>query len=1097
MSLRPRQSWLVPALLMGLLLPAMAGAQVAGSAVVRGEVHDVAGVAVSGARVELRDGTGRVLGSTETDGQGRYVLLGLPPGGPYVLAAEHPRLGAAENEGLHLAAGESRRLVLVLDMRPVELPGLRVRVSPDLTFSGTRTGARTVLEERAIRSLPTIDRDIVAFAALSPMASIHEGSISVAGQNARFNSLRIDGAVAQDLFGLSPSGVPGGQAGAKPLPMEAIHQYSVLVAPYDVRQAGFTGGLLDATTRAGGDRWEGTAFAYYRDASFSGDVHDSEFQSVQSRGPSHDFRTQTAGFALGGPLGAVRIFAAGEVERRNRPLPGIHLDRTEALLIRLHPDSVNRLVHLLDRVHGMDPGSPGTYTLENPLGNLFVRLDAPSAGRHELTAHYNYIAASDDVPAGRMGFGPYQLTSAATRLETGTHSLVGRLGSRLGDRTTNQLLLNVQRTVDRTVAMSDLPQVEVLVSGRVDGQVIRRHVQAGGDPLAHHNSLEQTAVRLSNSLSHARGDHLFTAGIEANVSAVSRTNLPASRGIWRFNSLAELEADLPWAYERLVLDPWADPAVRFGLLQLAAYLGDEWVVGDALTLTLGLRLDLPVPLARPGHNQAAESTTGVATHRMPSGNVQVSPRVGFNYAPATRRQLQFRGGVGLFAGAPPLAWIADAHANTGLRTSFLTCTDGYTVMEDRIRQAPGLTSGEPPAACLTGAGAVAGDVTFFAEGFRYPQDLRASIGLDRELPWSIIATLDAVYTRAIHQVALEDINLGSERTEPIEPRLGYPGGIGTRPIFGVPRLLPDRFGVLTPQRRWDEYGRIIRVGNRSRNAAFAVAAEVQRRFSDRLDFRLAYSFTRAVDTRTLLYQDATRNYGLTPVRYDPGRPEPRLSGYDRPHRVMGTVWSRLASWGDGLDAGIVFVGQSGLPYSYVYDTDMNGDGFPGPGAAAEAYNDLVYIPINTSEVLTDVVSTAMLFQLVAAEPCLQETRGAIVARNTCRTPWSNRLDLRLSQGLRLPTGRLSITADVLNVLNLLNRDWGLLRVAPPVVPIFSFDRRVGCPGVQCSLQNEVVGRYTGPRTRDPGTDVLVADLPHVISYPDSHWRAQLGLRFDF
>jgi hypothetical protein len=1085
--------WLV--LLLGCPVPA--AAQGATAAVLRGEVRDSTGVAVSGARVEIRTAEGQLLAGTVTDVAGRYMLLGLPSGGPYTLRVEHAEQSPVEQGGLHLAAGETRRIPFTLTARPIALPELRVAMAPDLTFSGTRTGAVTVIEERAVRSMPTLDRDIVAFAALSPMASIHEGAISVAGQNSRFNALRIDGALAQDVFGLSPSGVPGGQAKAKPLPLDAIRQYTVLIAPFDVRQAGFTGGMLNATTRSGGDVWSGHVFAYYRDAAFSGHVPEMQGPGPTPRGAMPDFRTQTGGFTLGGPLGPVRLLVAGEVERRYRPLPGLHLHQADAVRIGLDADSVTRLLDILETTHGFAPDDAGTYTLENPLGNLFVRLDAPLSARHDLTAHYNHIAAEDDIPAGRLGFGPYQLTSAATRLTSRTHSAMARLDSRLGDRTTNELLVNVQHTADATVAASEGPQVEVQMLAMVGGQVLRRFVQAGGDPLAHDNALDQRVIQVANSLSHARGDHLVTTGVEAAWFGVRRRHLPAARGIWRFHSLADLETNTPLTFERLVLADGADPAVEFGVLQLGTYVHDEWSVGNAWTLTLGARLDLPVPLARPGYNRDAEVTTGVITDRLPSANPMLSPRVGFNFTPATRRRTQLRGGVGLFAAFPPLAWIADAHADTGLRTRFVTCTDTFTDGGARIRIAPGITDGTPPEECLTNAVQVERDITFFAEDFRYPQDLRVSVGMDRELPWGLIATVDALYTRALHQVALEDVNLGSGNTGPLLLRDGYPEGIGPRPVFGAPRLVPTPFGPFETQRRWPEYGRVIRVGNRSRNAALAVATEVQRRFSDRLDFRLAYTYTRAIDTRSLLYQNASLNYGLTPVRSDPARPETQLSAFDRPHRVMGTVWSRLAPWGDGFDAALLYVGQSGLPYSYVYDTDMNGDGYPGPGAAAGAYNDLIYIPHDPSEISAGPASVAMLFQLAARDPCLAEARGRIHARNTCRAPWSNRLDLRLSQGLSLPAGTVRITGDILNVLNLLNPGWGLVQVAPPVVPIFRYDRRLSCPGLECRIGNPVIGDFTGPRHRDAVSGQLIADLPYVVSTPDSQWRAQLGIQVDF
>lgn len=1079
---------LAPGSTLGLLVASLAlvgpgplAAQVSTTAVLRGEVRDSAGAPVAGAQVTLQE-AGEPVAGTQTDARGRYILVGLPAGGPYELGVEAIGFAPVTRSDLRLSAGESRRLTIIMGSRPVELEGLRVVAAPDLVFSGTRTGAVTVIEERAIETLPALERDITGFAVLSPMVATDRDALSVAGQSTRFNSLRIDGAIAQDLFGLSPSGVPGGQANAKPLPLDAVRQYSVLVAPYDVRQSGFTGGLLNAVTRSGGDAWQASVFAYYRDDLFSRTSEDTAVRST-ARGTAEAARGEIAGFTVGGPVGAARVFVAGEYEQRRRPVPGFNLGDADPVRIGLLEDSVARLRELLGSVYGLDPGGAGVYTLDNPLGNLFARLDLPLSGAHELTVRYNGIAAAEDVPPNRLGFDPYQLGSAATRLESRTHSATAWVSSRLGEHTTNELLLNVQRTGDRNRPASEAPQVEVGVAGGAGEQLLFRRLQAGGAPLAHANELDQTVVQLVDNISHAMGDHLLTTGFDVSSFGVRRRFLPASRGIWRFDSIEALAANAPSSYERLVLADDADPDVELSVLQVAGYVQDEWSVTDDLSLTLGLRLDLPLGLGRPGYNREAELVTGVVTDRVPSAGALVSPRVGFNWSPGTERRTQLRGGIGVFTGRPPLAWLADAFAQTGLRTGLLVCADAL---------APALDVAEPPGECVDGSSSLRRDLTFFHDDFRYSRDLRLSLALDRELSWGLVATVEGLYTRALNQVALEDINLGLSR------ELDYVGGIGDRGVFGTPLVVPTRFGPLVPGRRWEKYGPVIRVGNRSRNAALAVAAELQRRFADRLDVRLAYTYTKGVDVRSLQFESAALNYGLTPVRGDPARPETRPSSFARPHRVLASAWGRLLEWGGGLDLTVLYVGQSGLPYSYTYASDINGDGFPGPGVQSESYNDLLYVPRLLSEVPGGAVAAQLLtLQLVAREPCLSRARGFIVPRNECRTPWSNRLDVRLSQGLALPFAEARITADVMNVLNLLRSDWGLVQTAPPVVPILELNRRLGCPGMGCSIGNPLIGRYVGPRHRDPGTDAAVADLPYALALPESVWRAQIGVRLSF
>ena len=1086
MSARTRRGrWLPVVLLVGLwALPSGAAAQVAG--VLRGEVRDSAGEAVAGAQVTLRDLDGATVAGTQTDRSGRYILVGLEPGEAYTLTVEALGFATVTRSNVKLVAGQTRRLDVILGSRPVEVEGIRVVTAPDLIFSGTRTGAVTVIEDRAVASLPTIERDINDFAALSPLVSVDGDAISVAGQNTRYNSLRIDGVVSQDVFGLSPSGVPGGQAGAKPLPLDAVRQYTVLVAPYDVRQSGFTGGLLNAVTNSGGERWSGEGFGYYRGGEFSGALPAGALESG-IQGPAQVSTGEIIGFNVGGPIGDARLFVAAEYEEQRRPVPGFHLN-AEPQQTRLVADNVAAIQSVLDSQYGIDPGSADRYRLGNPLGNAFARLDLPVGERHDLTVHYNWISAEKDLPPNRLPVDAYELSSGAVRLKSQTHSAMGRVASRLGPHTTNELLLNVQRTEDANRATSPAPQVEVDVTSAVDDLRFVRRLQAGGDPRAHANALDQTMVHLANNVGHAVGDHLFTTGVGASWYGVRRRFLPASRGIWRFDSVEALRANAPSSYERLVLREDADPDVEFSALQLSSYVQDEWSITDGLSLTLGVRLDLPLTLTRPGYNREAELIAGVVTDRLPPGRPLFSPRVGFNWSPATERPLQIRGGIGVFTGAPPLAWLADAYADTGLRTAFLVCEN---------EAAPALDPESRPTECEFGQGPRRPNLTFFDEDFRYPQDVRASLAVDRELPFGFVATVEAVLTRALHQVTLEDLNLLPADSPFASP--DYPVTIGSRPIFGAPLLVPERFGPVEPGRRWSELGSVIRVGNRSRNAALATVAELKRRFGDRLDLSVGYTYSKGVDVRSLRHESAALNYGLTPIRWDPARPEARLSEYIRPHRVVGSLWGRLAEWGEGLDLSIVYVGQSGLPYSYVYASDVNGDGFPGPGAFEDAYNDLLFVPATTSSsAAAGLASDMLLFQLARLDPCLEEYRGRILARNECRTPWTNRVDLRISQGVPIGGGGIRVTADIMNLLNLLDPDWGLVQIAPSRVPILTLDQRLGCPGLGgCAITNPVVGEYLGPRTYDPETGKTQAVLPYTTVLPESVWRAQLGVQVSF
>ena len=70
-----------------------------------------------------------------------------------------------------------------------------------------------------------------------------------------------------DLFGLSGSGTPGLSA---PISLDAIQEFQLVIAPYDVRYGGFTGAGLNAITRSGTNKFRGSAYYFGRNQNFVG-----------------------------------------------------------------------------------------------------------------------------------------------------------------------------------------------------------------------------------------------------------------------------------------------------------------------------------------------------------------------------------------------------------------------------------------------------------------------------------------------------------------------------------------------------------------------------------------------------------------------------------------------------------------------------------------------------------------------------------------------------------------------------------------------------------------------------------------------------------
>jgi hypothetical protein len=992
------------------------------------------------------------------------------------------RLGFATvtRDGLSLRIGQVVVADVVVRTEAVPVPELEVTVRGDPVFDPSRIGITTRVDERTLESLPTLSRNFVDFVTLSPHVRSSETGISVAGSNVFFNNVQVDGALNQDVFGLSPNGVAGGRANGRIIPLDAIEQLEVLVSPYDVRQSGFTGGVLNAVTKSGTNELAGSTFAFLRDEMLIGGL------AIQDVPPRPDeFTDLYAGFSLGGPIAKDRahFFLAGEWERLRKPPDGFHVGESDPLRTGLSPDSVARFEAIMRNL-GADPGLASSYTLDNTIANAFARVDWMLSDRHKAVFRYSFATADDDVPGNRLPGDAYEMSNVGTRIETQSHSAVAQLFSTISDRFSNELFANVQLSDDMERGNADYPRVEVQMAGALGGadQVTRR-LRAGSN-LFGDSKLEQSIVEISDNLRYATGAHQLLGGVSLRRFGIRRTFLPVSRGAYRFASLADFEANLPESYDVTV--PLREDAALadFSVIELAAYLQDEWRLSERLNIRLGVRIDAPFIPGSPTENPAVEEDFGIRTSELPSGNLLISPRAGFNWRLSPDGGTQIRGGAGLFTGRPAFAWLANAFQNTGLDAVSVLCEGAPAPAFD--------PTAPPPTTCSDGSGPEGGErtVNVYDSGFRFPQDFRTSLAIDQRLPFGFVGSLSWVYSKAVHQIVLRDIN-GGINYSPLSIANGFTDGFGYvfREAFGAPTVQG-----FDPIRLSGRFGPVLEIGNASESFAYGLSAELAKSTDD-VAFRAGYSFTRSGDTQSLITLDANTNFGFNPIESHPNSPKRQPSLFDRPHKVVASATARMLEHLGGTEITLLYIGQSGAPYSYVYQGDVNGDGFPGPGRARDLNNDLIYVPELISQ-FPGFISSAISFQtLVDIEECLQRNVVRILHRNACRTPWSNELDLRFSQTIRAGSTRVQVVFDVLNLLNLLNDDWGHVLTVNPIVPMLRVDRH----GANDPLSTEIGilrAFYTGPRAVE-GDGSLKAAQPTVVSVPTSQWQAQLGVRVTF
>src|SRR5690606_3387929 len=202
----------------------------------------------------------------------------------------------------------------------------------------------------------------------------------------------------------------------------------------------------------------------------------------------------------------------------------------------------------------------------------------------------------------------------------------------------------------------------------------------------------------TNNLTFAVGEHRLTLGTHNEFFNFNNVFFAGSLGNWQFADVDDFAAGTPSRYE-IVMGTAQRPeggVADFGVQQWGLYAQDQWSPSAGLTVTAGLRADLP-NIDNPATNEALLAELDVNTGTTPSGKVLWSPRLGFNYDISGTNETVVRGGVGIFSGRPPYVWVSNAFVNTGLEQVTLTCT-GDAVPTFTVDPAA------QPTACLPGGG---------------------------------------------------------------------------------------------------------------------------------------------------------------------------------------------------------------------------------------------------------------------------------------------------------------------------------------------------------------------------------------------------------
>ena len=1048
-----------------------ARAQGVTSGAVSGRVVDDLGNPVPGASISVVNTTTGSTSRATAARDGRYLVPGLDVGGPYSVTVRHPGYQSQMRDGQMLTLSQNLTLDFRLERQTIILSTVSVTTETDPILSPDRTGAATIISDSALRRLPSLDRTFTDFVILSPEVSDAGPGLSGGGVNNRHNNIQIDGASENDLFGLGETGQPGGQARGKSIGLESVREYQVLLAPFDVQQGNFAGVLVNAVTRGGTNELHGSAFFTSRSEGLARNVdyvRDQEYSQRQF------------GFSIGGPIvkDRVHFFLSPEFQRRFEPAAGPYLGQT-SVPYPVSSAEIDRFTTLLGG-YGIDAGSAGPARNANPLRNIFARLDVAPSVNSRLVLRYNYGRAEDDVLARDPTL--IRLTSNAHAFTSVKNSTVAQLFTSFDGGAGNELIVGYNRIRDRRNAAVFAPQVQVGVPTVTGGTALLR---AGAENSSQGTEVDQDVIELTDNYTVPMGRHRLTAGTQNELYRLRNLFAQNSFGVWEFSSLDSLARGDAARYQ-VGVGLGGPIDARFDAAQLGLYVQDRWQATDRFVLTAGLRLDVPFLFDKPQENPSVLADYGRRTDDVPSGNVQFSPRIGFNWNRSGDRLEQLRGGFGLFVGRPPFVWIGNAYQNSGTGLAQLSC-----VSTGAVPQFTSSTAATPPSVCANGAtAATTGDIALLSSDLKFPQFARASLAYDRRFGHVWIGSIEAMYTRAMSTFFYTNRALAGSQGLDRNGRVVY----GTIATTGV--ATP----VLSGPRR-----NVIDVQNASKDYSYNITTSLNRRFTNWFEAHASYTYEQARDIQSLTSSVATSNWRFgRAISGDQYSQNLDHSAFELPHRIVAYGTFSLST---RTDVSLIYLGHSGSNYDFVYGGsggagDLNADGAQG--------NDLIYIPSDVakeSEIRFSGVSPvagadnsppaqaqriadqqSAFERYITSTDCLNRQRGRILTRNSCRSPWTNTVNLSVRQALPAILGQtITVQLDVFNFLNLLNADWGQQPLPPGgggSVPLLT---QVG----------QTAGGLTGPNgsqgifTFDPATEKF--DRRHV----GSAYQMQFGVRYGF
>ena len=1006
---------------------------------------------------------------TVTNADGRYSLQGMRTGGPYTVEVSYVGFQKAVYKSITLQLGETYLLDVKLT-ESLSLDEVVVTASKAALFNSQKTGAAQNFNQSQIQATPSVSRSIFDVTKMNPLGVNTASGMSFAGSSNKYNSFQIDGITNNDVFGLSSSGTNGGQAGANPISLEAIEEIQVVIAPYDVRQGGFTGGGINAISKSGTNTFHGSAYWYYNNENFYGKTPGKDAKERKKLG---DQSSATYGFTLGGPIVKDKLFFFANYERVKETYPSSNnIGSTES---NLDVKEVDQIVNKISQLTGgYNAGGYGPQDIDTYSNKILTRLDWNINEQNKFTVRYSFLDGrkmvfSNSVSSAKLNDNGYFMNNK-------THSLVSELNTQFTPSWSNEFRFGWTYVRDyRDPIGQPLPNITINNLINNGDPTKKSSLELGTERNSAANALDQDIFTLEDNLIWNKGNHTITLGTHNEFFHMKNLYITNIYGSYVYNSLDDFltvgtaNEVLPNSYEYSYsnekitgTDRWAPV---FGAAQLGFYAQDEWKVTNRFSMTYGLRLDIPLLFDKPRANEVFNSSTvatsmGLATDQMPTTKVLWSPRVGFRWSLNEDRTTLLRGGAGIFTGRVPFVWISNSFGNAGVemvRTAYSSSLGNYP-SDFKFNIDPNKQYKDPNAKVPTS------EVDVMAKNFRFPSVFRANLAVEQMLPFGIRGTLEGLYSKTLNNILYENINY-QWKGETLN------NGGDDRPVY---------------EKQDNHFTQVMLLKNTSKGYTFNITTKLEKSFDFGLNAMIAYTYGQAKSLNDGNSSQAYSGWKYNATYYGDMNPELTWSMFDVRNRVIGSVsYRKEYAKHFATTVSLFYNGQTGGRYSLLDYTDLNKDGYR---------NDLMYVPTDAElekMVFTDIHSnnntvTAAeqkdaLIKWIEGNGELRKSKGTHIKRNQMTLPFEHHFDFHFAQDFFVDIAgqrnTIQLNFDIINVGNLLNKKWGMYYQTNSGYDLTPLTTKIGTNGATYQFY-------------DPGEMYTNTNIT-------SRWHAQVGLKYIF